>query len=154
MLHMEPLNTPSKTARSGLPRGRYQIETAEIDFANAGQEFEKAVKLAQASAGDFEVDLSRVTFIDCAGVHALVRLAQALPAESTLFIVGAVAHVAQVLSLLGVPTELNADIVSPRSIGREAKSEAPAYDSRHTEGEQNPMLGLTLQARWDSGLRS
>jgi anti-anti-sigma factor len=62
----------------GVPPGRYVRLVGELDLATAS-EFERAV--ADISHGDVVVDVSRLEFVDAAGLRALASLRNRLATD-------------------------------------------------------------------------
>lgn len=73
----------------------------ELDFATCPL-FEQALKEAQDDASVVSIDLQELTFIDCAGLAAIVHAAtRAAAIETRLILVGATGQVERLLELTG-----------------------------------------------------
>jgi anti-sigma B factor antagonist len=72
----------------------------EFDLANAP---EVAAAIADLSGdGSLDVDLSGVTFMDTAGLHALVRGARSLGGDTPVVLVDPPSRVVRLMEILGV----------------------------------------------------
>jgi anti-anti-sigma factor len=75
--------------------------TGELDLATCPL-FEQALKEAQDDTGIVSIDLQELTFIDCAGLTAIVHAAaRAAAARKRLILVGAAGQVERLLDLTG-----------------------------------------------------
>ena len=72
----------------------------EFDVANA-PELAAAIG-ALGGDGDVDVDMSRVTFMDTAGLHALVRGAQSLDGDAPVVLVDPPSRVVRLMEIVGV----------------------------------------------------
>jgi anti-anti-sigma factor len=77
------------------------VVEGELDLAAAGQ-LRDTADLCAAPDGDLVIDLSALSFIDAAGTHTLVSIAEHLPQGSRLVLVGPQGLVLQVMALLRV----------------------------------------------------
>jgi anti-sigma B factor antagonist len=75
--------------------------SGEIDMSNA-QDLERALGAGIEEGGPILIDVRELTFIDCAGIHVLVRAANALEDRGCLVIHGEERHLSRLLDLLGV----------------------------------------------------
>lgn len=76
--------------------------TGELDLMTCPL-FERVLKEAQDEASIVSVDLQELTFIDCAGLTAVVAAAErARVAKARLILVGAIGQVKRLLGLTGV----------------------------------------------------
>src|SRR5690349_16179546 len=94
-----------------VPGGDAQtmILKGELDLASAGQLVE-AVELCQPAEGDTILDFSGVTFLDAAGGHAIVAVAENLPADGRLVVRSATGFVLRVLHILRVDLHPRIDL--------------------------------------------
>lgn len=77
----------------------------EIDLANAEQFLQRLLVLASPPAGQTALDLSRVTFMDCAGLRVLAVLERHLQAHGGSVRVSAASpEVARLFELAGPPS--------------------------------------------------
>jgi anti-anti-sigma factor len=102
-----------------LPHGVVRVEVnGEVDLCNATALTHALCEAAAGWPARLEVDLSRVTFLGCAGVRAL-RAARELVA--TLIVVGAPDPVRRLLTLAGLavnpPYDQRAEAGSHRVVG-------------------------------------
>jgi anti-anti-sigma factor len=81
-------------------RGRGLRLEGEFDVANAP---ELAAAIGDLGGdGDVDVDMSRVTFMDTAGLHALVRGAQSLDGAAPIVLVDPPSRVVRLMEIVGV----------------------------------------------------
>lgn len=60
---------------SGRDENRLMISVrGEVDLATVDELFQRLIVLAQLTTGQIALDLSEVTFMDCAGLHMLSAL--------------------------------------------------------------------------------
>ena|SRR5437588_9284055 len=80
--------------------GGFLVE-GELDLATAGQ-LRNAVDMCAVQDGDLVIDCGALSFIDAAGTHTLVTIAEQLPEGSRLVLLGPRGVVLQVLAILRV----------------------------------------------------
>ena len=85
------------------------ILKGELDLASAGQLVD-AVDLCSFPEGDTILDCSALSFLDAAGAHAIVSIAEDLPMGSKLVLRGANGVALRVLQMLRVDRHPRIDI--------------------------------------------
>jgi len=98
----------------------------EIDLAVAEGLRRRLVALAHPATGRIVLDLSRVTFVDCAGLHALIAIDHHVRDRSgTVYVAAASPVVARLFELVGPFAAL--PFLAPQASGAdERKSAGPA----------------------------
>jgi anti-anti-sigma factor len=81
--------------------GRTLLVEGELDLATAGQLVD-AVGLCSTPRDDLVLDCSALSFIDAAGAHAMVSIAEGLPDGSKLVLLGPHGLVLDVMAILRV----------------------------------------------------
>jgi anti-sigma B factor antagonist len=79
--------------------------SGELDIASAPALTERARRALEIPADQVVLDLSGLTFIDCAGGRALTGLASAAPPGCSVVMRGASHRVRKVLAVVGAPAE-------------------------------------------------
>jgi anti-anti-sigma factor len=74
----------------------------EIDMGNAEELSTALAEAISADGGRVEVDMSAVTFIDSAGIHALVSAALTLDPAGRMVVLDPPAQVLRVLRIVGM----------------------------------------------------
>jgi anti-anti-sigma factor len=77
------------------------VVEGELDLATAGQ-LRDAIDLCAAQDGDLVIDCSALSFIDAAGTHTLMSIAEQLPEGGRLVLLGPRGLVLQVMAILRV----------------------------------------------------
>lgn len=87
----------------GRDENRLMISVrGEIDLANADELFQRLIVLAQPTSCQIALDLSEVTFMDCAGLHMLSALDRHVRARGgAMFVAATSATVARLFELAG-----------------------------------------------------
>jgi anti-anti-sigma factor len=83
-----------------LEHGRGLRLEGEFDVANAPELAAAIVDLA--GDGPADVDMSGVTFMDTAGLHALARGAESLDGDTSLVLVDPPARIVRLMEIVGV----------------------------------------------------
>jgi anti-anti-sigma factor len=92
----------------------------ELDLATRPI-FEQVLKEAQEEKSIVSVDLQELTFVDCAGLTAIVHAAaRAAAMETKLILVGATGQVARLFNLTGPFRTV--EMVTPNCLGRTSSS--------------------------------
>ena len=76
--------------------------SGELDLATVGALVERLHPVAAGADGDLRLEVGGLTFIDSTGLHALMRLARAMPAPHRLVLVDVTAPVRRLLELTGL----------------------------------------------------
>jgi anti-sigma B factor antagonist len=100
--------------RWGAGRARMRV-TGELDAATSPRLRRCLSELAELGAHDFALDLSGVTFIDCAGLGALVSAKKRMRSVGgDVRVVAASRNVRRVLTLTGFARVFGLDVVGER----------------------------------------
>ena len=84
--------------------------SGEIDLATA-EEFATALKSWIEAGGPVTVDLSKVTFMDSTGIHALIRSAEALGDRGCIIVHGAHDGIQKVFELTMLDSVTNIHVI-------------------------------------------
>lgn len=76
--------------------------SGELDLATVDILVERVGPVAAAAAADLRLEVGGLTFIDSTGLHALMRLARAVPSPHRLVLVDVTAPVRRLLDLTGL----------------------------------------------------
>jgi anti-sigma B factor antagonist len=82
-------------------RGRNLRLEGEFDIANAPELAEAIVDLSSEDA-PVDVDMSRVTFMDTAGLHALARGAESLDGSTPVVLIDPPSRVVRLMEIVGL----------------------------------------------------
>jgi anti-sigma B factor antagonist len=82
----------------------------ELDMATAGA-MHSALEPWTRAGGPVTVDLSEVSFMDCTGIHALLKAASALGDRGCIIVHGAHGSAKRVLDITGIDAEPNIHVI-------------------------------------------
>jgi anti-anti-sigma factor len=82
----------------------------EFDMATAGA-MHSALEPWTRAGGPVTVDLSEVTFMDCTGIHALLKVADVLGDRGCIIVHGAHGSAKKVLDITGIDAEPNIHVI-------------------------------------------
>jgi anti-anti-sigma factor len=74
----------------------------ELDLSTVGTLLDRLGFVAAHADGDVRLEMAGVTFVDSTGLHALLRLARALPPPHRLILVDAAAPLCRLFELTGL----------------------------------------------------
>jgi anti-anti-sigma factor len=121
--------------------------SGELDIASAPALAERAARAQQIPAEQLVLELSGLTFIDCAGARVLAAVSGAAPPGCPVLIQGASRRVRKVLAILGVPLQL-ADTPEPAGPRRPAGAQGPPdHQERHGPPSRDRAVWLRLEAQ-------